>query len=213
MTIQVQAEVILLLSSRNGEPSSTSTALQKPDYSWPISPSPAVVLKEPFRGDEDLADDDTCSTASLSDCGSEVSGRTVSFPEEPVTAVYTRPFTPPEQVQELYYSQEETSRYVRTAANFLAYNLSESNQKARFLRLPSHPLFCPLSFHRSFRQDYRLERRLLSGESLFDAETDSPPQRRGISRVVVHGGDCAAVYDREDDFDTPEFWSGSITWW
>ena len=65
----------------------------------------------------------------------------------------------------------------------------------------------------SFRQDYRLERKLLSGESLFEAEADS--SRRGISRAVVryNDSDLAAVYDCEDDFDTPEFWSGSITWW
>lgn len=113
MTIQVHPEVFLQLSSQHhGE--SSSKALQGP-YSWPISPSKATVLKEPFREDL-LSDDDTLSTTSLSDtssdCGSEVLDRTVSFAEELVTEVHTRPFTPPDQVPELYYSQEETSRYV-----------------------------------------------------------------------------------------------------
>lgn len=81
--------------------------------------------------------------------------------------------------------------------------------QSRFLSdsISSSSAFC------SFRRDYRLERKLLSGESLFEAEADSP--RRGISQVVVHNSDSdlAAVYDCEDNFDTPEFWSGSITWW
>ena len=109
MTIHVQPEVFLQLSCRHhGE--SSSKAIQVP-HSWPISPSPATILKEPFREDTCLSDDDTLSTASSSDYGSEA-GRTVSFADDLVTEVHTRPFTPPEQVQDLFYSQEETSRYV-----------------------------------------------------------------------------------------------------
>ena len=109
MTIQVHPEVFLQLSSHHGE-SCTSTALQKRP-AWPISPSPATVLKkaEAFAREDLFEDDDTLSTTSMSDCSSEVT-RTVSFAEDLVTEVYTRPFTPPEQVQELYYSQEETAR-------------------------------------------------------------------------------------------------------
>lgn len=116
MTIQVHPEVFLQLSSRNEEASSCSV-LTQPLSCWPISPSHATVRKD-AGACEDLADDDTLSTTSLSDCESEVS-RTVSFAEELVTKVHTRPFTPPEQVQELYYSQEETSRYVGLSSIYL----------------------------------------------------------------------------------------------
>jgi hypothetical protein len=108
MTIHVQPEVFLQLSCRHHGESSSKTL--QVAHSWPITPTPATILKEPFREDL-LSDDDTLSTASSSDYGSEV-GRTVSFAEELVTEIHTRPFTPPEQVQDLYYSQEETSRYV-----------------------------------------------------------------------------------------------------
>jgi len=114
MTIRVDAEVFLQLSSRPGESCTSTAVLKEQTNTWQISPSPATVLKKGESYSEDLSDDDTLSTASLSDCGSEVT-RTVSFHEELVTEVYTRPFTPPEQVEELYYSQEETSRYVGIA--------------------------------------------------------------------------------------------------
>ena len=207
MTIQVQPEVFLQLSClHHGE--SSSKALQLPQ-SWPITSSAATVLKDPCREDL-ISDDDTLSTASSSDCGSEV-GRSVSFADDLVSEVHTRPFTPPEQVQELYYSQEETSRYVGNPTLERSHtNVQSCNA---FCDSPCFSDIFALFFVFSFRQDYRLERKLLNGETAFEAEADSP--RRGISRVVVHpnNSDLAAVYDCEDDFDTPEFWSGSITWW
>jgi hypothetical protein len=53
---------------------------------------------------------DTISTASsdsFSDCGSRV-----SFAEELVTDVWTRPATEDDELTDLFYSKEETDRYV-----------------------------------------------------------------------------------------------------
>ena len=56
-------------------------------------------------------DDDTASTGSLSDNSSEgYQEKRVSFTEDLVTDVWTRPFTPRQDVPSLFYSTEETSR-------------------------------------------------------------------------------------------------------
>lgn len=57
-------------------------------------------------------DDDsifTLSTASLSDSDYEIERR-VSFAEDLVTEEWTRPYTPKEEVSNLFYSTEETHR-------------------------------------------------------------------------------------------------------
>jgi len=57
-------------------------------------------------------DDDTASTGSLSsDNSSEgYQDKRVSFTEDLVSDVWTRPFTPRQEVSSLFYSTEETSR-------------------------------------------------------------------------------------------------------
>jgi hypothetical protein len=103
MTIHVQQDVLVTLQS---------------SYSWPISESEEFLLfrKKAMLGDNEMIehDDDsvlTLSTASLSDTDDSVCFR-VSFAEELVTEVWTRPYTAPEDVSDLYYSTEETNRYV-----------------------------------------------------------------------------------------------------
>ena len=60
-----------------------------------------------------VIDDDTASTGSMSsDSLYEDQQRRVSFADDLVTDVWTRPFTPREQVSDLFYSTEETTRYV-----------------------------------------------------------------------------------------------------
>jgi hypothetical protein len=113
------------------------------------------------------------------------------------------------------------------------------------LMLPSD---ATVSSHVRFRQDYRLERKMLSSLNVDDAaafldeSTDestclrrhavvsgsqscrlsSAPMKRSISRVLILHNDkiesfsdsyCTNNACASDFFDTPEFWSGSITWW
>ena len=60
-------------------------------------------------------DDDTASTGSMSSDSYDDSSeqqRRVSFADDLVTQVWTRPFTPRGEVSNLFYSTEDTSRYV-----------------------------------------------------------------------------------------------------
>ena len=60
-----------------------------------------------------VQDDDTASTGSLSsDSYDSQENRRVSFSVDLVTDVWTRPFTPRAEASDLFYSTEETSRYV-----------------------------------------------------------------------------------------------------
>ena len=71
-------------------------------------------------------------------------------------------------------------------------------------------ILCPLTF----------DEQQLKASSLFQSSSNL---RREISRVVVLHNDKVASFSNacvtdnydvpEDFFDTPEFWSGSITWW
>lgn len=67
-----------------------------------------------LRSSTSLDDEDTASTGSLSSDDNSSEGyyqdKRVSFTEDVVTDVWTRPFTPREQVSDLFYSTEETSR-------------------------------------------------------------------------------------------------------
>ena len=114
MTIHVQQDVLVTLSS-------------SPHHAWPISDQEDEFLlyrTKSLHGDDDMgkeieqSDDDsvlTLSTASLSDIESDssVSMLRVSFAEELVSVEWTRPYTAPEDLGDLYYSTEETNRYVR----------------------------------------------------------------------------------------------------
>jgi hypothetical protein len=57
---------------------------------------------------KDSDDDSVLSTAS----SSVVSASRVSFCEDLITMEWTRPYTEPEDIPLLYYSTEETNRYV-----------------------------------------------------------------------------------------------------
>jgi hypothetical protein len=165
--------------------------------------SPCIFVGE--RGDSPFLrkectsfDDDTCSTASLSDSSLEDDKR-VSFADTLVSDVWERPRTPPEEVSKLFFSSEETQR---------------------------------------FRQEYRLERKLLAEldvdpethpvdeeelSALFTSSTQGSIDRHRISRVVVLHNDkletflnpeqvCKQNPQGDDFFDNESFWSGSITW-
>lgn len=74
-----------------------------------------------------------------------------------------------------------------------------------------------------FREEYRLERKILSNlspeisadQDLSEWLASSSPRSRSssISRVVILHNDRVETFHDDMSFDTPEFWSGSITWW
>jgi hypothetical protein len=81
-----------------------------------------------------------------------------------------------------------------------------------------------------FRVEYRMERKLLNSfedyhnpqdpnnqgyHDYYCGILDRPRSSHDISRVVILHQDnhTMEVVTRNDDFDTPEFWSGSLTWW
>lgn len=79
------------------------------------SDSPCIFIGEkggiPFSREEctSFSDDETCSTASMSDSSLDDEKR-VSFADALVSDVWERPRTPPEDVGKLFFSSEETSR-------------------------------------------------------------------------------------------------------
>lgn len=118
MTIKVEREALLRV-------------LERPPLNTPIPPPgefvvvdcfkpihPADSLVEKLRLSTSCDDDDsvfTVSTASFSDTDSEDGSiqRRVSFAEELVTNEWTRPFTPKEDLSHLFYTTEETQKYVQ----------------------------------------------------------------------------------------------------
>jgi hypothetical protein len=108
MTINVQNDIVTLQHSSSDH--------------WSI-PEEAEHLK--FRKKEyEIDDEDTATTVSNSskdtDDDSVLSTQSsfptsrVSFCEDLVTMEWTRPYTKPEDIPRLYYSTEETNRYVRS---------------------------------------------------------------------------------------------------
>jgi hypothetical protein len=119
MTIKVEHEVLVSLESPQW-PSSAGCNGCLVFPRQPIGPqqdfAPTV---EKLRLAVSFEDDDsvyTASTASLSDTDSELERR-VSFAEDLVTEEWTRPYTPQEEISNLFYSTEETQRYVESGTN------------------------------------------------------------------------------------------------
>lgn len=209
MTIKVEREALLRLLSR--QPSTPQLEvpigresefvvvdIEKP---WFNEECPVGRLRDSSYDDESVY---TVSTSSLSsDSEDEEEERRVSFAEPLVTQRWTRPYTPRDEISNLFYSTEETQR---------------------------------------FRQEYRLERKLLT-ELAIDPEsfpvdseelsnlltsTNQPSARHRISRVVVLHNDKLETFFNTDEtitcskmdvpsgddfFDSDSFWSGSITWY
>lgn len=287
MTIQVQQEVLVTLQQSGSS-----------HHAWPLSSSLVDDNLHFFRKKSSLQEEDddchssvekdddsvlTLSTASLSDDSDDAPLRVVTFAAELVTAEWTRPYSAAADLADLYYSTEETHRYVvtgnrclrlaldrrfarRNSTCILVAGLFDENSHTNFrygdenrrrdksfssfppvvvVRLPPsfflsvqrsltfRDLFLSPVLLSSFRQEYRVERKLLSSldeddlpadlSSLRDppGATTSTTAARRISRVVVLHNDTLATFREapdgdnvpQDFFDTAEFWSGSITWW
>lgn len=211
MTIKIEREA--LISVLNQEPSLTwppSTCVdpsipQKEDEFVLVNlPSKESCLPDLLRSTSYSDEDSLCTISTTSDSLSTTSvERRVSFAPTLVTKEWTRPYTPREEVSNLFYSTEDTNR---------------------------------------FRQEYRLERRVLNELSI-DPDTfpvdnqdlsnlvatngQSPLGRHSISRVVVlHNNKLETFFNPneviqkeepvgggEDFFDNDSFWSGSLTWY
>lgn len=118
MTIKVEQEALLrVLEPSINAPLSESEEYLVVDFRKPIGSSDRVVEKLRPGALFDDDDDDsvfTASTASFSDSDSECGSieRRVSFADDLVTDEWVRPFTPKEELPQLFYTNEETQRYV-----------------------------------------------------------------------------------------------------
>ena len=119
MTIIIEREALLRVLST--EPSGTSSSISCTSACIPFDgeyvlvdiPKPLTsVEKSPVGPTSD--DQSTCSlsTDSLSSGSCHSLERRVTFAETLVSDEWTRPRTPRDQVSSLFYSTEETSRYV-----------------------------------------------------------------------------------------------------
>lgn len=112
MTIKVEQEVLVSLGSSHQWPIGNSD-----DYlirkSKPQQSDDDLLSKSPFCDDldEECASISTFSTASMSSDDYSIDRR-VSFADDIVTEVFTRPYTEESEISNLYYSTEETQRWV-----------------------------------------------------------------------------------------------------
>ena len=125
MTIKIEQQTLLRVLDRQAAnaPLLDSTIQRERDeyvlvdFAKPLGADYFAVekLRKPTAAENDLLDDDsdTLSTSSLStadSCDDSIIERRVSFAEEVVTEEWVRPFTPKEEISNLFYSTEETSR-------------------------------------------------------------------------------------------------------
>ncbi|EEC49359.1 predicted protein [Phaeodactylum tricornutum CCAP 1055/1] len=205
MTIKVEQDTLLQVLQNHHQHQSFEPVGPQEDYlvidfCKPIGSDDFCVEK--LRSPTDDEDDSvyTISTASLSDTFSDVDStceRRVSFAENLVTDVWTRPFTPKEEISDLYYSTMETQRF-RQEYRLVRKLLNE---------LSIDPETCPTDN---------------DGLSAL-ISTSQPTARHSISRVVVlHNNKLETFFEpktapkkefTEDFFDNDSFWSGSITWY
>jgi hypothetical protein len=129
MTIKVEREALLRVLTR--EPSGHSLPCEKTIPStgeYVVVDIPKPFMGEDFYGNSLLRgptsdDESTCSlsTGSSSSESTQSIDRRVSFAETLVSDEWTRPFTPRHEVSNLFYSTDETLRYVPTESLFSTY--------------------------------------------------------------------------------------------
>lgn len=162
--------------------------------------------QHPYGYEEDDRSVSTTSTASLSDTDSicsDFGNRRVSFSDTIVTDVRTRPFTPTEEVSNLFYSPEETDTFRQ------AYELERRQSD--------------LSFNRDDHLDDDRDLSDLNPEA--KEWTIQPAPCRRISYVVVTHNEKHETFLNLDDskfqkdasaddnfFDSDSFWRGDIVW-
>lgn len=126
MTIIVEREALLRVLTR--EPSGTSSLGGCGDAYIPSDGEYVLVdMPKPFSAVEKSQmgptsdDQSTCSlsTGSLSSGSCHYLERRVCFAETLVSDEWTRPRTPRDQISSLFYSTEETQRYVSRIAVFV----------------------------------------------------------------------------------------------
>lgn len=139
-------------------------------------------------------------------------------------------FIPPRKHPGKFSTCAATGEIFRPSSTLVWRETRPTNQQSRFKTIP---LLTSLYFY-SFRQEYRLERKLLNELSadpetlsldekdlaaLVSPATTTSPQAYRISRVVVlHDNKLETFVDEnaddvDDFFDNDSFWSGSITWY
>jgi hypothetical protein len=204
MTIKVEQEALLcVLESRPqhaplGPSLKHSEGFLVVDFRKPISSEDFLVEKIRTVTSDDEDSIFTLSTASLSDSDSEIDRR-VSFADDVVTDVWTRPFTPKEEIANLFYSTEETQRFRQ----------EYRTERKLLTELAIDPDMYPVDT-----------------DELSALVSSQGTSRHRISRVVVLHNDKLETFFNEDAcvclketapgddfFDNDSFWSGSITWY
>lgn len=209
MTIKVEREALLRLLSRQPSTPQLDVPINREsefvvvdiEKQWCNEECPVGRLRDSSYDDESVY---TVSTASLSsDSEDEDEERRVSFAEPLVTQMWTRPYTPRDEISNLFYSTEETQRFRHE------YRL----ERKLLTELAIDP--------DSFPVDSEELSNLLTS-------TNQPSARHRISRVVVLHNDKLETFFNTDEtitcskmdvpsgddfFDSDSFWSGSITWY
>lgn len=174
--------------------------------------------------DSDLGDDDEdSSTAS--------SSRRVSFADDLVSDEWTRPYTPPEEVRDLYYSSEETQRF-RQEYRLQRKLLSELSVDPDTFPIEDNEeeLSAVASFglassnyrrgEKGDRRHHRISRVVVLHKDKLETFVgdEAPPEasRGGILPSLSPSFACGSndnANGPDDFFDNDSFWSGSITWY
>jgi hypothetical protein len=217
MTIKIEREALLRVLSRAPSlpksPRCDRVTLAIPDDEFVMVELPNATccysddcLVEKLRDTYATDDDCTVTTLSSSSSFSDVDERRVTFADPLVTEVWTRPWTPVEDREKLFYSIEETQRF-RHEYRLERKLCADFDVGADRLAV-----------------DDEQSLKLLS----FSSATSNKASRHCISRVVVLHNDKFETFfhpeaigvpsqkdtsTADDFFDNDSFWSGSITWY
>ena len=117
MTVKIEHDALLQVAQQQHQQQITQRRPQQD----------CCVIEDCFALERRLSfefDDDTASVLTNSTASSDI--RSVSFADTLVSDVWTRPYTPVDEIPRLFYHAEEIARYVSSvSAIFLAYKMSQ----------------------------------------------------------------------------------------
>jgi len=214
MTIKIEREALLRVLSRAPSLPKSSycddVAFPIPDDEFVMVELPTAVcsfsegsLVEKLR--DSYVNDDDCTVTTLSSSSfSDVDEQRVTFADPLVTEVWTRPWTPAEDREKLFYSIEETQRF-RQEYRLERKLCADYDVGADRLPVENEQPLKLLSFSSSNKGSrHCISRVVVLHNDKF--ETFFHPDAIGVSPPK----DAPAS---DDFFDNDSFWSGSITWY
>jgi hypothetical protein len=166
-----------------------------------------------FHPVEDSTDDWTVSTASSSDeydvssgCSSSSRKAVVTFSDELVSQVWTRPRTPTEDVRKLFYSSEDTQRF-RQEYRFERKRAEEGkgSQNVSSMASKTHRIHRVVVLHKDIQQTFVEPDDVLCSPSHKDYSS--------VTCTTTSTTSTCCYASSQDFFDNDSFWSGQITWY